>query len=101
MNFKAFPIKVSMILMKIEVLEDDKETLKLEIHDNQTLVNLINENLWQQKVELAAYRIDHPYLSKPVLIVKSKNPKRALLDATAQIVEDVKELKKKLQAELK
>ena len=60
--------------MKIEVLEDEKDTLKIEIHDNQTLVNLINENLWQQKVDMAAYRIDHPYLSKPVLIVKAKNP---------------------------
>ena len=87
--------------MKIEVLEDEKDTLKIEIHDNQTLVNLINENLWQQKVDMAAYKIDHPYLSKPVLIVKSKNPKKALLDATEQVIEDVKELKKKLSAELK
>ena len=87
--------------MKIEVLEDEKDTLKIEIHDNQTLVNLINENLWQQKVDMAAYKIDHPYLSKPVLIVKSKNPKKSLLDATEQVIEDVKELKKKLSAELK
>jgi len=87
--------------MKIEVLEDEKETLKIEIHDNQTLVNLVNENLWQQKVNMAAYKIDHPYLSKPVLIVKAKNPKKALTDATAQVVEDVKDLRKKLNAELK
>ena len=87
--------------MKIEVLEDEKDTLKIEIHDNQTLVNLINENLWQQKVDMAAYKIDHPYLSKPVLIIKSKNPKKSLLDATEQVIEDVKELRKKLQVELK
>ncbi len=87
--------------MKIEVLEDEKETLKIEIHDNQTLVNLVNENLWQQKVDMAAYKIDHPYLSKPVLIVKAKNPKKALMDATAQVVDDVKDLRKKLNAELK
>ena len=87
--------------MKIEVLEDEKDTLKIEIHDNQTLVNLINENLWQQKVDMAAYKIDHPYLSKPVLIVKAKNPKKALLDAAEQVLEDVKELRKKLQNELK
>ena len=87
--------------MKIEVLEDEKETLKIEIHDNQTLVNLVNENLWQQKIDMAAYKIDHPYLSKPVLIVKAKNPKKALMDATAQVVDDVKDLRKKLNAELK
>ncbi len=88
--------------MKIEVLEDEKEKLKLEIHDNTTLINLINENLWRQKgVDTAAYKVDHPYLSKPVLLIKSKNPKKALLEATEQIVEDVKELRKKLQNELK
>ena len=87
--------------MRIEVLEDEKETLKLEIHDNTTLVSLINENLWQQKVNVAAFKVDHPYLAKPILLVKSKNPKKALLDATAQVVDDVKDLRKKLQAELK
>lgn len=87
--------------MKIEVLEDDKEKLKLEIHDNTTLVSAINENLWRQKVDAAAVKIDHPYLSKPVMLVKAKNPKRALLDAAGQVVEDVKELRKKLQNEFK
>ena len=87
--------------MKIEVLEDEKETLKLEVHDNTTLISLINENLWQQKIDVAAFKVDHPYLSKPVLLVKSKNPKKSLLDAAGQVVDDVKELRKKLQAELK
>lgn len=87
--------------MKIEVLEDDKEKMKLEVHDSTTLVNVINENLWRQKVDAAAFRVEHPYLSKPVLLVKSKNPKKAVLDAAGQVVEDVKELRKKLQNELK
>lgn len=87
--------------MKIEVLEDEKDKLKLEIHDNTTLINVINENLWQQKIDMAAVKVDHPYLSKPVLLVKAKNPKKALLDATEQLIEDVKELGKKLQNELK
>ncbi len=85
--------------MKIEVLEDEKDTLKIGIHDNQTLVNLINENLWRQKIDMAAYKVDHPYLSKPVLIVKAKNPKKALLDATEQVIEDVRDLRKRLQAD--
>ena len=78
------------------------ETLKIEIHDNTTLVNLINENIWQQKgVDMAAYKVDHPYLSKPVLVVKSRNPKKTLLDATEQAIEDIKDLRKKVQNELK
>ena len=87
--------------MKVEILQDDKETLKVEIHDKSTLVSAVNENLWLQKVDMAAYRIEHPYLSKPVLIVKSKNPKKALIDATEQVVADVKDLRKKMTAELK
>lgn len=87
--------------MKIDILENEKEKLKIEIHDNTTLVSVVNENLWQQKVETAAFKMDHPYLSKPVLIVKSKNPKKSLLDATEQIIEDVKDIRKKLSAELK
>lgn len=87
--------------MKIEVLENEKDKLKVEIHDNTTLVSLVNENLWLQKVEVAAFKVDHPYLSKPVLLVKSKNPKKSLLDATEQVIDDVKDLRKKLAAELK
>jgi len=87
--------------MKIEVLENEKDKLKVEIHDNVTLVGVVNENLWQQKVDAAAFKTDHPYLSKPVLMVKSKNPKKSLIDATEQVVEDVKDLRKKFQAELK
>ena len=88
--------------MKIEVLENEKETLKIEVHDNTTLISVINENLWQQKgVDVAAFKVDHPYLSKPVLIIKSRNPKKSLLDAAEQVVEDAKDLHKKVQAELK
>jgi len=89
------------MVMKIEVLENDKESMKLEIHDNTTLVSVINENLWQQKVDVAAFNVDHPYLSKPVLLVKARNPKKAVLDAAEQVIEDVKELQKKVGNELK
>ncbi len=88
------------IFMKVEVLENEKDKLKIEVPD-KTLVSVVNENLWQQKVEVAAFKVDHPYLSKPVLLVKSKNPKKSLLDATEQVIDDVKDLRKKLAAELK
>jgi DNA-directed RNA polymerase subunit L len=87
--------------MKIQILEKGKDRLKLEIHDNLTLVNLLNENLWKQKIKYAAYSVDHPYLSKPVLTVSSTNPKKSLLDAADQIIEDVEELRKKVQHALK
>jgi DNA-directed RNA polymerase subunit L len=81
--------------MKIEILENEGDKIKIEIHDSVTLVNLLNEMVWKQKgVDFSAYSQKHPYLSKPVLVVKGKNPKKIVLEATEQIIEDVKELKK-------
>lgn len=80
--------------MEIELIEDENGKMKIRIPD-LTMVNLINENIWQQKgVEVAAYATEHPYLSQPVLLVKSKNPKKSILDACQQIVDDVSSLKK-------
>jgi DNA-directed RNA polymerase subunit L len=88
--------------MKIEVLENEGNKLKIKMHDSLTLVNLINENIWQQKgIEISAYATEHPYLSQPVLLVKSKNPKKAVLDAAQQIVDDVKDIRRQFQAQLK
>lgn len=86
--------------MKIEVLENEKEKIKIEVAD-VTLVNLLNENIWKEKVEFSAYNIDHPYLSKPVLVVKSKNPKKSVVDAAERILEDVKAARKQFSAALK
>ena len=82
--------------MKVEVLEKKKDTMKLSVNDF-TLVNLLNEDLWKGKVNYSAYSVEHPYLSKPVLVVKSKDPKKSLLDAANQIIADTRELKKKFQ----
>lgn len=88
--------------MKIEVLENEKEKVKMEIHDNLTLVNLLNENIWKQKgTDISTYAMEHPYLSKPVLLVKSRNPKKTILDAAEQIIADANELKKQFKAAAK
>ncbi len=87
--------------MKITVLENEDEKLKFEIDTNLTLVNLLNESIWNQKVDASAYKKDHPYLSKPVVLVRAKNPKKAVLDATDEIIGDVKEFRKQFQASMK
>lgn len=88
--------------MKINVLENESELIKIEIEDDLTLVNLLNENLWKQKgLDFAAYKKDHPYLSNPVLMVKSKNPKKSVVEAAEQIIEDVKEFKKQFSVATK
>ena len=87
--------------MKIEVIENEKDRLKINIHEDSTLANLLNENLWKQKIDFAAFKLEHPYLSQPEIFVKSKNPKKSLLDASEQIITDVKEIKKQIQHHLK
>ena len=82
--------------MKIDVLEKKKDRLKISL-SNLTFVNLINEKLWKGKVNYSAYSVDHPYLSKPVLLVKSTDPKKSLLNAAEQIIADAKDLRKKFQ----
>ena len=84
--------------MKIEVIEKGDEKLKIKI-DDMTLDNLLNENIWKQRgIDYAAYNVEHPYLAQPVLTVKSKDPKKTLIEAADKIAEDAKELKKKLAA---
>ncbi len=88
--------------MEVEVLQNDENKVKVKIPKNLTLVNLINDNIWQQKgIEVSAYAMEHPYLSEPVLLVKSKNPKKAILDAVEKIEEDAKDLRKQLSAAMK
>jgi DNA-directed RNA polymerase subunit L len=87
--------------MKVEILENEKDTLKLRIYEGLTLANLLNENLWKQKIDYAAYKVDHPYLSQPEVVVKGTNPKKAVIDAAEQIVSDVKDLRKNVQRSLK
>ncbi len=86
-------------MVQIDVLEDEGDKLKLRVHDNTTLLTIVNENLWKQKgIDFAAVTVDHPYLSKPVLTVKSKKGKKAVIEAAEQIIEDASALRKKVQS---
>ena len=87
--------------MKLEVIENEDGKLKIKVPD-LTLVNLVNENIWHQKgIDVSAYAPEHPYLEQPVLLVKAKNPKKAVLDAIGQIQDDAKDLKKQFNAQMK
>lgn len=87
--------------MKIEVLENEDEKLKIKLDTNLTLVNLLNDALWKEKVSLSAYKMEHPYLAKPILLVKSKNPKKSIINAAEQVIEDVKEFRKHFSTAMK
>ncbi len=85
--------------MQIEVIENKDNMLKVKI-DDLTLVNLLNEAIWKKAtkaLDYSAYNKDHPYLSQPVLTVKGKDPKKAVLDAADNIIDNVKKLKSSLE----
>jgi len=89
--------------MNITVLENEKDKLKIDI-DDLTFVNVLNEVIWNQdraSLDYAGYSIDHPYLANPVLVVKSRNPKKTVIDAAEQIIKDVNALKKQALAQMK
>jgi DNA-directed RNA polymerase subunit L len=72
--------------MKLKKLEKTKETLKVEVAgEDHTLLNLLRENAWKAGATQASYILEHPYLSEPKIIVRSKNPKKTLADS-AQLV---------------
>jgi len=81
--------------MKVKVVEDEKEKLKIEVAD-LTFVNVLNEAIWEQKPDVSGYAKEHPYLSEPVLLVRAKNPKKVVADATQQLIDDIEALKKQL-----
>ena len=83
--------------MKIEIIENEKDKIRIQVPD-VSFVNLLNETIWKEKVDFAAFNIDHPYLSKPVLVVKSKNPKKSIVDAAERVIEDIKDARKQFQA---
>ncbi len=88
--------------MKLAVLEKSDSKWVLEVRgETHTLLNLLSENAWKSGADQASYIIEHPYLSEPKIIVRSKNPKKTLLEAVQLIVMQSKEFEKEFQINMK
>jgi len=87
--------------MQLKKLETGKEKLKLEvIGEDHTLLNLLRENSWKENADQAAYMIEHPYLSKPKIIIKSKNPKKTLIGAAQLVIDETTSFQKEFKRAL-
>ncbi|MBI2583864.1 MAG: hypothetical protein HYW25_04305 [Candidatus Aenigmarchaeota archaeon] len=74
--------------MEIKVLEKSENKVRLEI-DDRTFVNMLNDKMWELgKSEYSARKQEHPYTTKPEFIIKAKDPKAAMIDATEEIIKD-------------
>ena len=89
--------------MKINVIEEKKDILIIEIEGaRHTIPNLIREALWEDNsVDLAAYEKKHPMLGNPKVIIKAKDPRKALLTAIKRTEEAVKEFEEEFKKQVK
>ncbi len=92
-----------MINLDIEVIKNDGSLMEFRIiGEDHTLCNLLRVVLLKnKKVNVAAYRVDHPLLDKksPMFIINTDgtiSPKQALIEAIDSIKEDINGLKTKL-----
>ena len=84
--------------MKLVVLEKQDEKIVLEVHgETHTFLNLLRENAWKAGSKQASYITEHPHLSEPKLVIRSKNPKKILDDATQMIIDQAKEFEKEFK----
>ena len=80
--------------MELKVLESRADKLKVEVEgETHTLLNILTEYAWDAGASQSSYIIEHPYLSQPVLVVKSKNPKKTMNDAAQIIIDKSKEFR--------
>ncbi len=77
--------------MEIEVIKNEKQYLEIAIKGDETsIANALKELLLEdKKVEFAAYRMDHPQVASPVLMVRVKEG-----NALSTLKAAVKKLKK-------
>lgn len=87
--------------MQIKILKQEKEELEIEI-DNLTIAELLRNELWNENVEVSAWKREHP-TKNPVLIIrtKGKDAKKVLLDAIDKIQEKNQEILKEFKKDFK
>ncbi|MFH1400159.1 MAG: DNA-directed RNA polymerase subunit L [Nanoarchaeota archaeon] len=82
-------------MFEINVLEQAKNKLVFELKGaDHTFCNVLKAELVKDKdVDIATYSIKHPLIGIPkiTLITKGKDPKQAILDATARLAKTNKE----------
>jgi DNA-directed RNA polymerase subunit L len=78
--------------MELSAIERGKEKMRVEVRDEtHTMLNLIRENSWKVGAKQASYIIQHPYISQPEIIIRSRNPVKTLKDAAQVVIDDSKE----------
>ncbi|MEM7826874.1 MAG: RpoL/Rpb11 RNA polymerase subunit family protein [Candidatus Aenigmatarchaeota archaeon] len=81
----------------INIIKDENEKMIIE-SDDLTAISLINEYLWHVKgVRFAGFAREHPFLTKPKLVINAVNPRLAINSAIKKILKDIDDLKEQLK----
>ncbi len=76
--------------MNIEVIKQEKEEVELKI-DNLTVAEILRVYLYENGVEFAAWKREHP--SKPLVFkIKGSNVKKAVADSVNAIKKDCEKI---------
>ncbi|MBI2543332.1 MAG: hypothetical protein HYW24_04045 [Candidatus Aenigmarchaeota archaeon] len=91
--------------MELNKVEDNDKRMIVEFEDESiAFANMVKDVLWEDaSIKEAAVIREHPYLSKPkILVVTSRgSPKTALEKATGNLLDKTKEFKEELKGALK
>lgn len=88
--------------MEVNILKKEKDRLEIEL-GNLTIAELLRNELWKDdKIEIAAWKREHP-TKNPVLIIKVKEgtARKALLDCLARLQKTNDEILEKFKAAVK
>jgi DNA-directed RNA polymerase subunit L len=87
--------------MDVKVLVKEKNVLELELGGgDQSLAQVLAEKLNQDKdVEFAAYKVEHPIVALPRLIVRTKkgDPGKLVLQKLKELKKEVSDFRKQFE----
>jgi DNA-directed RNA polymerase subunit L len=88
--------------MELTAIEKGKEKLRIEVREEtHTMLNLIRENSWKAGARQASYIIQHPYISQPEIIIRSRKPSKTLQDAAQMAIDDSRDFSRAFNRAMK
>lgn len=88
--------------MDLKKLEKTQGKLKVAVQgEDHTLLNLLRENAWRKGATQAAALVEHPYMSEPKIVIRSKSPQKTLLDAAQLVIDEAEEFQAEFKKALK
>ncbi len=81
--------------MDVEGVQDEKDLAEVKfIGENRAVANLIASQLFEDGVEFAGTREEHPLIPNTILVVKGKGALKSISKAVSEVKEQLAEAKK-------